>query len=443
MNREPHIIPKKYGKTGLSLIRGAGALCLFAALGSFLFREWEAIGSLTLFWQLLAASFGLSVSGLVVARLLDSATSARVFLLSSLATTPITAAALGGLIYVSSFSNPLILLAAAVTICYWYINVRLASRMLGAAPRKKYAALFVALNALLILPFRAWPWGCAMVGIGILAFIWWSRGESKQHPAWRTGEGLLLKLAPLLSIGLIVGRSAIYHLPAGAEGYFVATLGVLSALFATWMARQRQSETNLWPIVWDLLAAPGIFVAGCALLVQWGGQMPLPAALGASALAAAGGYFALSFFANSKTTDYGYRGLAIVSVLCSVMALLIGATNGSIGYPLTTLLMSVGCIAISYEWRSRVLAFLGSATAIWSSVMLIMHMTMPTWLSGWPLLAGAGFMLIIVATLIERHGSALKHKYAGIRRHYASTSTRLTHGILTENDGAFGTKLTT
>ncbi|MEM6703247.1 MAG: hypothetical protein AAF690_11100 [Acidobacteriota bacterium] len=407
---------------GLSrLLRVVGATVLLVAASVFLFQQWDHGSDLVRYASLGGMTLMLSVAGFLCSSKIGESKSARTLLGTVLAVTPVHFAVLGGFLYsqiswdglgvrvpsfavwtASSASEALLLTAGSLAGLAPLVHLSMLTLTRGAA--RRMTVLFLAANALLLLPVRT-PNVVALLAAALsLGLLWF---ETQKVPsgalrtALRTPEGRFCRLLLVVPLGVLVGRCVLYQ-PSIALG---GTLLMVAGFALHRMAQRFGNSDSLHAAVrtnGSLLACIGWIAVAIGTLegisLPEGLYVPFlfwPCSailLGASALAGK---------ERRLLRTAGLISFALVSACNMVLV-----PNAFTAF--AALALGVATLAYGY-WTRNVLTggagLLCSVGALWMEVQLAIELF---GVGRWGALAFLGTAIIVVAALLERHGDKLR-----------------------------------
>jgi hypothetical protein len=423
-NTIPHIAePSLIARLGAfasaaSLLRMAGALTVVAAMSAFLLQDWAAGTDMTRFYMLLSQTGLLAVGGFGLSYLLKENKGARVFFGLGLLSTCANMATLGALVFsVTQWGSVLghypayatwqadgstlglaslaaLVVAAPVALLGYMVLTRRSAPLL--------AGLFLFGNLLLLVPVRE------SLLVGILAVV-----------------GVAV---PLLALARRMPEDATLRTP---EGWFaIATLFVPVAIMISrslWLYEaDAMLSLMLSGIGFVLLRAIVLQLdaGGIRTLLTWGAAaFSLQAAFSAAPLAETlfgiQGYcttFALVFTAlmcelsrHNASTKAAFIGLA--GLVLSVSHLLAMWELGSVISSVLCITAGIGSFSLGKLHAKRPLLVLGAGTVFAGVAQQVYSIMLLVDFGSWITLAVLGASAIIGASVIERHGAVLLHRW--------------------------------
>ncbi len=413
------------------ILRVIGAGVLIASASSFLVHQWESGNDIQRYLALLVHTAVLCAAGFFCGLRIGDGKSARTFLAVAVAGVPAHFCILGGLLYsqlsLDGGSAPVAhyatwvasspgaaLLTAALALAV-LAPVTWISFLALARPRARELSLaFFGLNAAILLPSRDPELVALLVGASLAAFAWLELRVFRGDTALRTLEGRGVRAMLLVPVALLLSRSVLHYevswllaavlaaaasaalFLAGREwirspglGRGIQGLATLPA-FATWVCFAGALEQGVGlPSAWVLpvIALPfAASLAGMSLLSVGGGALYRRAAVG---VALGGLCLELAFFP---------------SVLAS----------------LACLAVAIGAVAYGYLLERRLLLLTGAVGLLYALAHHVRWAVEFYAWSHWGSLALLGALVIVAASLLERHHERVIAHLTGLRQRVGS-----------------------
>ncbi len=407
------------GQTVSRLLRGVGALIIVVSAASFLFKHWTPGSDLQRYLFLLGFTVILSVGGLFCGLTLKESKGARTLLGLTLAVTPINFAVMAAFLY-SQFSwdgpfsrlpdyatwvanSPL--MAVVATVCGVALLVPLGHFSFMALGRK-YARLlsitFLLGNGTLLLPTRQ---PGVIAAVFLILVIWLVSAEMRwfgKGMTLRTADGALARGILWIPALIVVGRSCYFYAPSQLFGSVVLVGGGLLSFLLLPQFTMREKWQKACQGCGAVLA--GLAWINAAEVGLHGSLIGYRYEILAMFLPLAGVLWFLGKYAIGSGD--GYRRLAaLIAVAAGVINL--------VAYPGFTmavlcLLLAVGVVVAGYLLEQKVVfggGVLGCLVAIaYQFKMLFSHFS----LGGWSSLMVVGVLIIVSASVMERHGRVMK-----------------------------------
>jgi len=401
-------------------LRFLGASVLVASMSVFLLQGWSDGNDIGRYLLLLAQSGLLAVTGLAMSHGLKEPRGARVFFGVALISIPANFVILSALLY-SVFQWDGGVATTYPDYALWQIdNIAGTGLVVGGAllvllpvtmfafavmARRSAAPLtmhFMLLNALLLVPIRAsMPAGIiALAGIGYALFA--TRRLLAGDASLRTGEGRFALATLLIPPGIVLFRSMyFYHIDA----LMVAMLA--TALFLT--ARQ----VSLLPdrsarvaLLLEILSVPIAFVGALAMTDVIDGAL---------ARGLAGPAFALLFAMPCVDLLRRTESRALAGFVTGTVGVITGLSFLWSAWAYPSAMSAILCLAAGgllltagLALQERVATICGTATMMGGLVFGLEDLARLVIESGWIELALFGAGAIVLGSVIDRHGIAIK-----------------------------------
>ena len=414
-----------------TILRLFGSLVLVSALSIFLFHGWSVGDGIYRFASLLGFSGLLTGAGFVCANLIDEKIGARFFLGIALISVTVNFAVAGSLIY-STFLGPpgihslpqyaIWTMSADIPIALFALLALgalspvalLAFRALARRSAGTLLGIFMFANLILLLPIRDTN---LIITISVIAFGLGFRRLvllAREDVALATWEGRYAAAASLLPIMIVIGRAL----------FFYEHTSLLMALLATMLyvfVRYAGAHLNLnrwWGIVFDL-GALLVAISSASFYSVFVGeyfsnaesiQIPLFCVLVA---------IAMSEQSRHSTINAAHLQNKAALLTCA------GFTLNMFLYPafvsgIINTLVGIGVLSIATSMQRRLMFLLGLMTA--GAGLVVQLSLVSHWFDfgNWLGLAALGVVVILSASLLERHGERFSariiYAYRNFRR---------------------------
>lgn len=409
------------------LLRLLGSLTLLAAISIFLFQGWENGNDLHRFGVLFFHTALLAAIGVLSARLLQEARGARILLTIAMVSVCANFTILGAFLY-SQFplgdaaaSYPLYALwqvdsaQAALFVLALALPVMLLINRFGymvLARRSAGRLWWLALlgNAMVLVPVRDSFWIAAMVIPVTIFLLQQLHRVMRQDMALRTLEGIFVRLLLMLPVLIVLGRSMMLY---AADIFTFSIIMLIAYIFARQTARQLDASSMLR----TLLERTAMLISICiavgitgSLSTAWG----FPGDLVLIIFAVIFGLlmFDLSLWAADDRAFYRRAGSIVAGGGFLLNLLLIpDFLTAALCLGAGLVMLIVGYLA---ENRST---FVGGAVVLGAGlvyqlgqVLMLFHM------GGWTSLAALGIAAILLGSIIDRHGSAIRSQMTNLGR---------------------------
>lgn len=404
-----------------NLLRILGAGVIVAALSIFLMQGWQNGDDIHRYLLLLGQTFFLAVIGFACNHWIREAKGARLFLCLALVSVPINFAILGGLIFsqvqwdiaegiyphfahwqASSLTDVMLTSAGAIIVLLpiiwigFLVLARRSSRVL--------ASLFFMSNALLLIPLRS----AEFVGIMLLALtglvLWQLSRASRNDPTLMSTEGRFAQLLQLLPVVMIAVRALTLYafdyllMASVALGVFVMFRHLALSLSPESPWRKLVDQVSLIPAAFGSIGITSF----ASETFDIAPMLMLP--LFTICLTT------LILEVSLRSPKYGaaLRRLASVVVSLTLIANLV-LYSGVVSAALC-MLAGIALFIYGYSAQQRVVFTLGLLTLVVGLGYQIHFVTHHFDLSGWLSLAVLGVGAILSASILERHGTLIKHR---------------------------------
>jgi len=400
-------------------LRIIGASVLVASMSVFLLQGWNEGNDVSRYLLLLAQTGLLAVAGFAMSHGLKEPKGARMFFGLALVSIPANFTILGALLY-SVFQWD-IGLATYPDYASWRIEdaasigVTLAGALLVLIPvaffcfavmarhsSKALSLHFLALNALLLLPIRGSVLAGSVALAGVLYALYMVSRLLRQDRALKTGEGRFALTALFIPLGIILFRSMYFY---DVDSLMIATVALVLYLAAR-QASLFPGRNERVSFALDLIALPIALVV--ALSLTDAAERLLADFMHAPFFAVV--YSALMLDLMRRTTSrIAMRAASFTTSLCIALSFMLslvvwpGAATAILSIAAGTLLFLVGAAL-----KDRVAFLFGVLTTLAGlffgfddMLRLVLH-------SNWVELALMGAAAITLASVLDRHGAALK-----------------------------------
>ena len=412
-----------------TILRLFGASVLISSLSIFLFDGWDVGDGLHRFLTLIAFSSLLTGAGLVCAKVIGENVGARLFLGITLLSVIVNFSVAGSLIYsklqfafipesmpgfavwnmtsdISVIAIALAALAALTPIAVFCFKV------LARKSSATLLSLFVLANALLLLPLRD-PNLAALVGaIGLFFMGQKISALGKIDASLSTLEGRFAKLVTVIPLFILIGRSLIFYGQTPFALGMAAGIVFMGLRETSISFRGRQNLVKYLDCFSMFVAALGavLFSESAQLIFTDGHALQLPS-------------FSILF--ALALTELSLRS-AISGTLIrkfAAVALALGLSLNLLIYPvhllaLVNTALGIGILVYGISSEQKLLFLSGLSTAVVGVLYEILLISEWFHLGNWLSLALLGSLIILLASLIERHGANLSKRISTWRAAY-------------------------
>ena len=411
------------------LLRGVGATVLLTSVSIFLFRGWEGGDDVYRYCLLLLQTAGLAGLSLATAHYIGEGKGARLLYMLALACVPANFAILGGFLFATFGGAPLaapypemfswttsnatsaVLVTGFGTLVLTPLAV-LGFRVLTRYSYKSMSQLFLLGNLALLVPLRV-P---ALIGVAALAMciaILIRLATAKQTDrTLSSSDGVIARVLVFAPIAVFVGRNLWIH---QADSALVMSL----ALMTYSLLRYLSMEIVVHPRSRQMLE----YAAVIATMLAAGGAMgilePTTDVTSAFTLPVGGIVcFALLSELGSRASArrVGYRMLGSLILASALMAniwMMHGAVAAALCITFGLLLFGYGVVC---GQRAPFLA--GASCAVVGVMDQLLQIVLNFDLGSWGTLGMVGISAILLGSVLERQGTALRGHWTAMRGRY-------------------------
>lgn len=402
-----------------SLLRVCGALIMLVAMSTYLLQGWSEGNDISRYYMLLSQTCLLAISGIGLSFLLNENKGARVFFGLGLISITVNMTTLGSLIFSTTQWGSA--LAHYPSFAKWVapefdaLMMALLGTLVISAPvawgshkvlarRSAHilSALFVFTNLLLLLPVRE----SVYVGLTVLVAVALPLAllikRMSQDSTLRTPEGFFAMATIFVPAGIIICRS-IWLYPV--DEILQITLAGTAFIALRFCALQTAEESFARRVI-NLLsfgAALGMAIPAAVLVERY-----LSRAL---ALNVFGFVFAGLMLDLSRRSEKQVTVIQLAVIALTVSHVLPVLFVDDISNAILCILAGLVIIAVSRQHGLRDQMVMGGVTVLVGVGRQILELAKWIDLSNWVTLSVLGGVIIIAASLIERHGAMLKMKW--------------------------------
>ncbi len=400
-------------------LRILGASVLLASMSVFLLQGWNEGNDVRRYLLLLMQTGLLTAAGFAMSHGLKEAKGARMFFGLALVSVPANFTILGALLYsVFQWDGGLITYPGYAT---WQIDnvastgITMAGAMLVLLPvtyfcfavmarhsARSLTLHFVILNALLLLPIRSSLTAGTIALLGVVYALHVTALLAGKDRALKTGEGKFALTALFIPLGIILFRSMYF--------YRVDALLVAMVSLALYLAARQASlfpgRSDRVALMLELVSVP--IALSVAISLSDAFSPMLTAALEAPFFAAI--YTALAFDLLRRTeSDKLARLIGVsVSVFVATSFIFSAAFSPSAGTAILALAAGGLLVLAGVAQRSVIAISAGVLTMVAAVSFGLDDIVRLIKASGWIELAIFGAVAITLASVLERHGVAIK-----------------------------------
>ena len=405
-----------------SLLRTLGAGVIVTSLSLFLFRGWTSGNDVERYLLLLAHTGLLTVAGFASSRLLRENKGARLFLILALIAVVANFAVLGGLLYsqwpwdgalavypdfarwqAGTGANLLIISAFAVPVLA--LVSWIGFRALGRRSAATLSAWYLVGNAALLIPFRdSIAIGILVVGLGF-AVLWRLIRLGRVDPTVRTSEGRIARGILMLPLALLVARGAWLY---AADEAMLTMVSAMAFIVLRQTALELHAGRRLRLAIERMSVVPAALTAlGATLLSANLDWMVAVMYIPVFVLTLAALLVEISIRAANRGA---YQRWAVL-VVCAGLLINTMLFSG-LGTAAVCVVAGVIVLVYGYSVQQQLMVGAGLVTAL--SGLLVQIRLLTAWfdLGAWQTLAAFGILAIVTASILERHGLALRSRTA-------------------------------
>lgn len=407
-----------------SLLRVCGAMVMVVAMSSYLMQGWHEGNDISRYYMLLSQTFVLAASGFGLSYLLKENKGARIFFGLGLISITVNMTTLGALIFsTTQWGSALvqypsyakwvapefgeIIIALLGTLAISAPVTWIGHKVLARRSAKTLSFLFLFTNLLLLIPVReSWFVGAAAL-VAVLIPILVLTKRMQHDNSLRTSEGLFGIATVLVPAGIIICRSLWLYPVDEILQIILAGVAFVALRFT---ADQTEPDTPArGAIHWLSVGAAVCVATPAAMLAQ--NYLSDASALNVFGFVLAGLLMEISMRCRDPLAMV--RFAAVVLIVTHVPTLLF--TNDMSN---TVLCIAAGLATavVGYRYGLRHLMVIGVLTALCGFGRPVIEFAQWLDFSNWITLSVLGGVIIIAASLIERHGAVLKMKWDRLAR---------------------------
>jgi hypothetical protein len=401
------------------LLRIGGALTIIAAMSMFLLQGWQEGDDISRYYMLLTQTLLLAACGFGLSFLFRENKGGRVFFGLGLISITVNMTTLGALIFSTmqwgsgladypdfarwqAVDIGTILIALAATLAASAPIAYFSHKVMARQSANLLTGIFLCMNLLLLLPVRE----SALIGlvaiIATLAPIWCIRTRLSEDISLRTAEGIFA-IATLLLPGAIIILRTLWLYPVDELLLLMLSGVAYLALRILSLHTDKQMTVHRLTNLLSVAAALGIACASLSLL-----ESVVPDSMHAPLFALPLALLLLDIGKRSKSPkDFQHAAIFTLASLHILPAVLgVGGFSG-----LLCVFAGMGVIAIGYHNHISRGITVGGVTIALGLLVQFKDILQTIDFSDWITLSITGALIIIIASLIERHGAYLKLKW--------------------------------
>jgi hypothetical protein len=418
-NEENHSVMQmiKQFATLSRILRIIGAFSVVASMSVFLLQGWDTGNDLNRYYLLLSQSVLLAVGGFGLAFLLKENKGARVFFGLSLVSIAANMTTLGALIFSyvqwgGTLSNyPEFALWTIANGTSIGIALGIATLILipitlfGFKVMARQSALpltgaYLVSNTMLLLPIRDSLYSSMIAGVSILMSLAFISSLVKKNPNLRTAEGLFARILLFVAPVIILVRSLwLYQ----ADDLFYTIISLTAFMTLRHCSLQLELNSRFRRLM-ELVSIPLAFLVAAPASELIDGVVPFTCALPVFAL-----IFSAHMIDIAKRSHYYKNGVIIIASMVTSLSFLTHlAINESLFNGIICALIGLGMMGMGSISKQRVISVFGFITAAVAITYDVFYIYSMVDLFSWTSLAVTGISAIVIGSVIERHGVAIK-----------------------------------
>ncbi len=420
-NNHPGIFNSLKNFTNISrLLRVLGALAVVASMSAFLMQDWSGGSDLTRFYLMLAQTLLLATGGFGLSFLMKENKGGRVFFGLSLISVTVNFTVLGALIFsqfqwfgsIGEYPEFLTWATTSITaLCIAGVSAFIAMvpiawfsyKVFSRPFVKQLLLLFAVGNLLLLLPVR----DSLMVGVIVLAAVmiplWSLRKKIFNETSLKTPEGMFAVATVFVPALIMLVRS--FWLYQVDELLLVMLGAIVFLMLRIFSMPLKDNSVIKFLLNMSSLVTAGFIAYNAGLASQ--GLIP-----DAYMLSVTGTMFAaLTLEVSNRAGKFNliFSILAVLGLLSSHFLLLL--VIGGVASAVLLLLAGLVVVVIGHAEKSRGILITGLVSSLVGFGYQMYNTFLHIDFTNWATLAVIGVTGIVIASLLERHGLVLKHKW--------------------------------
>lgn len=402
-----------------SLLRVCGALIMLVAMSSYLMQGWSDGNDISRYYMLLSQTFLLALSGLGLSYVMKENKGARIFFGLGLISITVNMTTLGALIFstmqwgsalvqypsVAQWVAPEsseIMMALLGTALISAPVIWVGYKVLARRSAHALSGMFLFTNLLLLVPVRESLFiGVVALAAVILPVVILCKRMSQDN-SLRTPEGLFAMATVFVPAGIIICRS-IWLYPVD-EILQIILAG--TAFIALRFCAQQTAEDSVARGIthWlSLGAALGVAMPAAVLTARY-----LPDALSFSVF---GFVFAGLLLDLSTRCQKPNAFIRLAAITLAVSHILPVMSVDDMSIAVLCIIAGLAIIAVARHHGLRYLMIMGALTFMAGAGRQMLEFVEWVDFSNWITLSISGGVIIITASLIERHGALIKMRW--------------------------------
>jgi hypothetical protein len=402
-----------------SLLRVGGALIMLVAMSTYLMQGWSEGNDISRYYMLLSQTLALAAGGFGLSYLLKENKGARIFFGLGLISITVNMTTLGALIFSTmqwgsdlveypryarwvapEFGEIILALLGTIAISApvaWIGHKVLARRSAGTL-----SALFLFTNLLLLIPVRESVFvGIAALIAVIIPIAIFSKRMSQENTL-RTPEGLIGMATVLVPAGIIICRSIWFYPVDEILQIILSGTAFIALRFCAYQTQPESSARNLTYLL-SLGAAFGVAMPAALLAQRY---LPEGMDFNVFGIILAGLLLDISTRCHKPLATVHMAALILITSNILPVFMTDNISNGAL-----CILAGLTTILLGYQHGLRYLIPLGLVTVLCGVGRPAIEFMQWLDFSNWITLSVTGGVVIITASLIERHGAYIKMKW--------------------------------
>lgn len=399
------------------MLRITGAFSVFASMSVFLLQGWDNGNDLHRYYLLLSQTALLAIGGFGLAFLIKESKGARVFFGLSLVSITANLTTLGALIFSYSqwggtLSNyPDIVLwtassGASVTVALAIAAIVLVPitlfgfKVMARQSALPLTAAYLLSGSMLLIPVRDTLYVSIIAGASILLSLAFVTKLAQKDQLIRTAEGkfarILLFIAPVI---MLVRSIWLYQ----ADDLIYAIIAFTGFMTLRHCSLQLHIKSNVRKFI-EFISIPTAFLVSAPASQLIDKALPFDFVLPVFAIV-----FTVHMFDMAKRTqNFKHAALIMAGLVTSLSFMLHLAIYETLFNGVMCALIGLVVIAMGYISKSRVITLFGFITTAVAVSYDLYHIYEMIGFLSWTGLAAIGISAIIIGSIIERHGVAIK-----------------------------------
>lgn len=395
------------------VLRVLGAVSLALAAFTFLLGEAAKMEELDRYYLFLGFTGLLTGGGLFCAMRWSDSKGARTFLGLALAFVPVHFAYLGHLLFAPDYAESVRVTLGAISLPLLAGTTFVAYSAFARRAAMPFAGVFMLANFAFLLPTREGPAIAAIATVLLLVQAVAARFTEGKDPVLRTLEGELVSVLPYLPILILLGRNIVHFDP---EAYLMVASFVIAGALCFYRLPRMISAP--WLVVLLQLAGIGMVTLGGWILVGeyfdeafhgsgvWGVYLLILV----TGLITVG----MSFFMRWG----GNVVRALSAVLCVTVAVFVMLGSDTALATLCSIGIGAAYLVAGLHQREQGVFTMGVLGLVAGVIVQIVRVILLTEAQPWVFLAIGGFLVVLIASALEKFGGRLKYLRKDVDRYF-------------------------